>query len=126
MLLQIRRHTTPHYAQTDESNFHFHSFPHVAVANSGSLTFFPSIFAISSSVRRSSAAPTFPSTCFALRAPTIAPVTAGFRSVHDGDLSRGTSAAFANFAQVLHEGVRAHSLGWATRRRQTDLMTLML
>src|SRR6266498_2692418 len=60
VLLQIRRHTTPHYAQTDESNFHFHSFSHVAVTNSGSLTFFPSIVVISSSVRRSSAAPTFP------------------------------------------------------------------
>jgi hypothetical protein len=27
------------------------------------------------------AASTFPSTCFALRAPTMAPVTAGFRSI---------------------------------------------
>jgi hypothetical protein len=26
VLLQIRRHTTPHYAQSDKSNFHFHSF----------------------------------------------------------------------------------------------------
>jgi hypothetical protein len=26
VLLQIRRHTTPHYAQADKSNFHFHSF----------------------------------------------------------------------------------------------------
>ncbi len=40
-----------------------------------------SISLISSGVRRKVAAPMMPSTCFALRAPTIAPVTAGFRSV---------------------------------------------
>src|SRR5262249_15336925 len=37
--------------------------------------------AISDAVRRKSIAPIMPSTCFGLRAPTIAPVTAGWRSV---------------------------------------------
>src|SRR5205823_11873469 len=66
---------------TDESEFHFRFSRQVAVTNCGAYSFFPSISAISSSVKERSAAPTFPSTCFALRAPTMAPVTAGFRNV---------------------------------------------
>ncbi len=81
VLLQIRRHPTSHYAPTDESEFHLYFFRQVAVTNCGAYSFFPSISAISSSVRLRSAAPTFPSTCFALRAPTMAPVTVGFRKV---------------------------------------------
>src|SRR5437762_10071290 len=60
MLLQICSHTTSHYTQTDESEFHSPFFRQVAVTNCGTFSFFPSISAISSLVRQRSAAPTFP------------------------------------------------------------------
>ncbi len=44
------------------------------------------------------------STCFALRAPRIAPVTAGFEASMRWRPSRRTSVAVADFAQAFNEG----------------------